>query len=995
MKIHKTIKKHAHKVFKHIKTYKHHYMFWLFGTFAIVKMILLAWGIFGVLVMRNTFAWGFDNGLVAYWSLNTNANDYINSNNGTTFNTTSITGKIHNAYDFNGVNAYIEIPNSSTLNITGSITIQAWIKRNSDPILWARRASIVNKGGDNQYRLQHSINNTGFEFAIRTMSWTSFVASTTAPQQDVWYFVVWTYDGSAVKIYVNGVLERSISRTSPIMSNISPVNIWRRATINDRYFDGIIDEVGIWNRSLTASEIASLYNEWAGRSAITQTYTLSYSWWNNGTLSGNSSQTVEEWTNGTMIEAIANSWYHFTQRNDGNITNPRTDSNVHSNISVTAQFTATLVNTYTLSYVSDSNWTIDWTASQTINEGENGTAVTAVANSGYHFTQRSDGSTTNPRTDTNVTGNISVTAQFVINSSTNYTDGLMVYLPFDSDMQDYSTNNNHGVWIGDISPIVWKVWWAYDFSDGEKYVSVADNEALRMIGTSYTLSAWTYMRNEQSEGGVIAKWMYPSSGPGYWFMIIGTNPASISGNPPGNRFNSSYSIPLEEWQLITVTFDAATNNHTIYVNGAMKNETTNGGSAPVDDNKDLWIGNRREWDSYNFEGYIDEVAIWNRTLTSNEIVGVYNNGNGLSLLDDSPTSYTINYAAWANGTLSGNNSQTVEEGTNGTTIEAIANSGYHFTQRSDGSTSNPRTDTNVTGNISVTAQFTGNIVTYTLMYSAWAHGTLSGTSNQTVNQYENGTEITAVPDFWYHFVEWSDSLVDNPRTDNNITGNIAVTAQFTGDIKSVAWWLSRLSQDNCPDGDYSASYYDGTCNNEYTDTHNSADSSWSIHHRYSQEFENVYQWAYRHKITTMNTIEKADIDGLIIRSDLAKMLVNYAVKILHRTSVDTWASCSFDDIYNQTREARTYIKLACQMWLMSGESTHFNPNTTITRAEFSTIFSRIVWWSEYNNWSSFTNHLQALKTFGIINNVDNPESTKELRGYIMLMMKRSGDIVNQ
>ncbi|MDR3388588.1 MAG: hypothetical protein P4L92_16195, partial [Rudaea sp.] len=69
-------------------------------------------------------------------------------------------------------------------------------------------------------------------------------------------------------------------------------------------------------------------------------------------------------------------------------------------------------NTYTLTYTAGANGSITGTTPQTVNSGGNGTAVTAVPNAGYHFVQWSDASTANPRTDTNVTANISVTASF-------------------------------------------------------------------------------------------------------------------------------------------------------------------------------------------------------------------------------------------------------------------------------------------------------------------------------------------------------------------------------------------------------------------------------------------------------------------------------------------------------------------------------------------------------------------------------------------------------
>ena len=109
-------------------------------------------------------------------------------------------------------------------------------------------------------------------------------------------------------------------------------------------------------------------------------------------------------------------------------------------------------------------------------------------------------------------------------------------------------------------------------------------------------------------------------------------------------------------------------------------------------------------------------------------------------------------------------------------MTAVANEGYHFVQWSDGSTANPRTDTNVTGPISVTASFAINV--YSLAYTAGTNGTLTGTASQSVNHGGDGTPVTAVPNGGYHFVQWSDGSTVNPRTDTNVTGPINVTATF-------------------------------------------------------------------------------------------------------------------------------------------------------------------------------------------------------------------------
>jgi uncharacterized repeat protein (TIGR02543 family) len=118
----------------------------------------------------------------------------------------------------------------------------------------------------------------------------------------------------------------------------------------------------------------------------------------------------------------------------------------------------------------------------------------------------------------------------------------------------------------------------------------------------------------------------------------------------------------------------------------------------------------------------------------------------------------------------------VNYGEDGTAVTAVPNTGYHFVNWSDSSTANPRADTNVIANVSVTANFA--LDTFTLNYAAGANGTLTGDTPQTVNYGGSGTAVTAVPNAGYHFVDWSDSSTDNPRTDTNVTANLSVTANF-------------------------------------------------------------------------------------------------------------------------------------------------------------------------------------------------------------------------
>ena len=145
--------------------------------------------------------------------------------------------------------------------------------------------------------------------------------------------------------------------------------------------------------------------------------------------------------------------------------------------------------------------------------------------------------------------------------------------------------------------------------------------------------------------------------------------------------------------------------------------------------------------------------------------------------ESNASSFILAYTAGVNGTLSETTPQTVHYGDDGAEVEAIPDANYYFVNWSDGLTSNPRIDENVTRNISVTANFANNV--YDLNYTTnGSNGTLLGNTAQRVNYNGSGTPVTAVPVDGYHFVDWDDDLTANPRTDINVTDIISVIANF-------------------------------------------------------------------------------------------------------------------------------------------------------------------------------------------------------------------------
>lgn len=195
------------------------------------------------------------------------------------------------------------------------------------------------------------------------------------------------------------------------------------------------------------------------------------------------------------------------------------------------------------------------------------------------------------------------------------------------------------------------------------------------------------------------------------------------------------------------------------------------------DNDDCVFSNYNYF--YNDENEDYELSFCLENPIENYSAGI-KCANSKGILNDfcSVLSYTLSYSAGAGGSISGNASQSVEYGLNGTEVTAIAETGYSFVKWSDDSTSNPRVDNNVTKNISVTAQFSIN--QYALNYSAGSGGSISGNTSQLVEHGSSGTAVTANPSTGYSFVKWSDDSTSNPRTDSNVTGSVSVVAEFAG-----------------------------------------------------------------------------------------------------------------------------------------------------------------------------------------------------------------------
>jgi hypothetical protein len=154
----------------------------------------------------------------------------------------------------------------------------------------------------------------------------------------------------------------------------------------------------------------------------------------------------------------------------------------------------------------------------------------------------------------------------------------------------------------------------------------------------------------------------------------------------------------------------------------------------------------------------------------------------------------VSYLASHGGSISGRESQTVNEGENAEIVTAVADAGYIFAYWSDGNTNAARQDKDITDTINVTAIF--ERLVFTVQYSAGTGGNISGQASQTVEYGGNAISVTAVADAGCEFIEWSDGNTNAERQDKDITGTINVTAIFERLTKTFNYIYNNATGNN-------------------------------------------------------------------------------------------------------------------------------------------------------------------------------------------------------
>jgi hypothetical protein len=210
-----------------------------------------------------------DANIVSYWEMEGNSTDSkgLNSGSDTTITYGAANGKYAQGALFNGSSSGIAVASSTSLRITGSLSIVAWIKPNDST---PNRSTIIFGKGDlssaanDDYalavlsrKIYGSVSNGSAEFAV---------TGGTTMSDNTWHHVAVVFTAtSKIEVYLDGVSDGS-NTTSPVapQSTTHAAAIGKDGTSAGRYFKDSIDDIAIFNRVLTTAEILTLYKNVGG-----------------------------------------------------------------------------------------------------------------------------------------------------------------------------------------------------------------------------------------------------------------------------------------------------------------------------------------------------------------------------------------------------------------------------------------------------------------------------------------------------------------------------------------------------------------------------------------------------------------------------------------------------------------------------------------------------------------------------------------------------------
>jgi len=545
-------------------------------------------------------------GLVSWWQADGFANDTVGGNNGILVNGAGFgTGEVGQAFSFNGVNQYVNVPRAPSLDVGGQLTIDCWVNVDPSMPIGSRIQGLVTSdfcgieiGGS-----------LGVILFISTNSGGSFVATSDINGSGAvfpagqWHHVAGTYDGSKLQFYLDG---QPYGKPQPASGAISPMLSSSFVTIGSedgrtycpictpgRYFKGLIDEVDIFNRALSASEIAAIYNAGA----------MGKCGWAAGVVVPPTNQLVIVGAN-VNFSVVANG------------TPP---------LAYQWQFDGTNVPTGTASV-------LNLTGVQANQAGSYAVVVTNV----YGV----------------VTSSVAVLTVNPPPPCVPPPAGLVSWWRGEGNASDEEGLNN-GTLQNGVTFAPGEVGQAFSFDGTSGNVRIPRAPSLD-VGGQFTLDCWVNVDPSTPLGSRIAGLvtidfygLEVGNGPvGVFLFMSANNGASFA--TTADLTGSAAVFPVGEWHHVAGTYDGA--KMQLYLDGQAwgSPRLMSGAVSPMRTNSYVTLGaeNGRTYcggclGARYFKGQIDEVDIFNRALSATEIAGIYAAGvSGKCLTPSAPYIYT-------------------------------------------------------------------------------------------------------------------------------------------------------------------------------------------------------------------------------------------------------------------------------------------------------------------------------------------------------------------
>jgi hypothetical protein len=614
-----------------------------------------------------------DSGLVAFYPFNGNAID--ETGNGYNGNITGATltsdrfNQLDKAYNFtyNGFSSdRIEVSGTSGLNFSsGEFSISAWVKF-SGLASTGNNYPIFSKhicGEQSGYIVM--LYNDKLTFWLAGSSGYNVLSTPDDYTDNSWHQVVAVYDGVTQAIYVDGLLKNSVAFSYNIFSSAN----WALGGYNgcNGGFNGKVDEIEVFNRALTASEILEKYNQSANHLVAFYPF--------NGNANDESGNGHDGTVNGGVLTNDrfnhSNSAYTFQIPHSNIVLDNSTSLNFENGFTLNAwvkykNINSTIVgkhncwveNGFLLSIdnnqfrflVANSVWS-EVRTNEAYDEDQwymvtgvydhfagvgklyvNGLLKSSgpVVYNNYSTAPVTISEPSNGCPENNMPGVIdeikiydrSLTDEEILSEYNLSRSDLVLFLPFNGNADDESGNNNNGVITGasitqDRFGIDGR---AYSFDGVDDYITIADNPNL--FSDEMTIS-WWYNMSEYDNSGAVIGWV--DGGNRYQQFFAGTTFSYFNGYS-GSWFNPTYTLTnLNEWVHILVTYkktDASSSTTSLFVNGELKQTDNNPIAMTYAQGINFYIG-RNHTPGVEFKGKLDDFRIYNRVLETSEVLALY------------------------------------------------------------------------------------------------------------------------------------------------------------------------------------------------------------------------------------------------------------------------------------------------------------------------------------------------------------------------------------